>query len=215
MKLLVLGATGKTGQLVLAAAARAGHTVTVLVRDPARLPSTDGLKVVTGNATSADDLTRALAGQDAVIGVVGGGYSTTSTVASGVGKAIASAAAAAKGKRIVVLSALGAGESREKCSPLQKIAFGTVMNAVYNDKAVGDAALRASDLDYTIVQPVTFSEKRATGHVTLTDLADLKPMRGFPRVPRADVAEKLVAIAGGADWSRKTVAVTPARSSKA
>ena len=210
MKLLVLGATGKTGQLVLSAARRAGHEVTVLVRDPARLPSTDGLTVVTGNATSESDLGRALAGQDAVLGVVGGGYSVTSDVASGVAKALVPAATAAKTKRVVVLSALGAGESREKCSPLQKIAFGTVMNAVYNDKATGDALLRASDLDYTIVQPVTFSEKPAGGKVQLTDLADLKPVRGFPKVPRADVAEALVAIAGGTEWSRTTVAVTPA-----
>ncbi len=210
MKLLVLGATGKTGQLVLAAAARAGHSVTVLVRDPARLPSTDGITVVTGDATSADDLGRALAGQDAVLGVVGGGYSVTSTVASGVAKALVPAATAATTKRVVVLSALGAGESREKCSALQKIAFGTVMNAVYTDKAAGDALLRSSDLDFTIVQPVTFSEKPATGKVTLTDLAELEQVRGFPRVSRADVADALVAIAGGADWSRRTVTVTPA-----
>jgi putative NADH-flavin reductase len=72
MKLLVLGATGKTGQLVLAAARRVGHDVTVLVRDPARLPSTAGLMVVTGDATSGTDLGRALAGQDAVVSVVGG-----------------------------------------------------------------------------------------------------------------------------------------------
>ena len=161
----------------------------MLVRDPARLPSTDGLTVVTGDATSAADLGRALAGQDAVLGVVGGGYSVTSDIASRVAKALVPAATAAKTKRVVVLSALGAGESREKCSALQKIAFGTVMNAVYNDKATGDALLRASALDYTIVQPVTFKEKPATGRVTLTDLADLKPLRGFPKVPRADVGE--------------------------
>jgi uncharacterized protein YbjT (DUF2867 family) len=210
VKLLVLGATGKTGQLVLAAAARAGHAVTVLVRDPARLPSTDGLTVLTGDATSSADLTRALAGVDAVIGVVGGGYSVTSDVASRVGKALVAAAKAAKGKRVVVLSALGAGESREKCSTLQKIAFGTVMNAVYDDKAVGDAALRASDLDYTIVQPVTFAEKPAAGRVALTDVSELKPLRGFPRIPRADAAGTLLAIAAGTEWSRLTVAVTPA-----
>ena len=108
--------------------------------------------------------------------------------------------ARAKTKRVV--RALGARRGRvaaRSAAPLQKIAFGTltVMNAVYNDKAIGDAALRASDLDYTIVQPVTFSEKPATGRVTLTDVADLKPLRGFPKVPRADVAETLVAIAGG------------------
>src|ERR1700755_551057 len=89
MKLLVLGATGKTGQLVLAAARRAGHDLTVLVRDPARLPSTDGLTVLTGDASSAADVTRASSGQDAVISVVGGGYSTTTDIASRTAKALA------------------------------------------------------------------------------------------------------------------------------
>jgi uncharacterized protein YbjT (DUF2867 family) len=204
MKLLVLGATGKTGQLVLATARRAGHDLTVLVRDPARLPSTDGLTVVTGDGSSADDVTRASKGQDAVVSVVGGGYSTTTQVASGVATALVAAAP----KRVVVLSAFGAGPSREKCSTLQKIAFGTVMNRVYDDKAVGDRMLRESPLDWTIVQPVTFSEKPATGHPVLTDLDALGGLSGFPKVPRADVANALVAIAADAKWSRKTVVIT-------
>ncbi len=210
MKLLVLGATGKTGRLVLAAAKRAGHDLTVLVRDPARLASTDGLTVVTGDASSASDLARALAGQDAVLVVVGGGYSVTSDIASRVAKALVPAATAARTKRVVVLSALGAGDSREKWSTLQKVAIGTVMKAVYNDKAIGDALLRASDLDYTIVQPVTFNEKPAAGRVDLSAVADLKPLSGFPRIPRADVADTLVALLDDARWSRTTVAVTPA-----
>ena len=205
MKLLVLGATGKTGQLVLAAAHRAGHDVTVLVRDPARLPSTDGLTVVTGDGSSAADVTRASTGQDAVVSVVGGGYSTTTQVASRVAKALV----AAKPKRVVVLSAFGAGPSREKCSTLQKIAFGTVMNRVYDDKAVGDRMLRESGLDWTIVQPVTFSEKPATGRAVLADLESIDGVSGFPRVPREDVANALVTMAGSSEWSRRTVVVTP------
>lgn len=205
MKLLVLGSTGKTGRLVLAAAARDGHAVTVLVRDPARLPSTDGLTVLTGDASSAADVTQAAKGQDAVVSVVGGGYSTTTQVASGVAKALVAAAP----KRVVVLSAFGAGPSRDKCSTLQKIAFGTVMNRVYDDKAIADRLLRESPCDYTIVQPVTFSEKPATGHPVLTDLDAMTGVSGFPRVSRADVADALVAIADDPAWSRRTVVVTP------
>jgi uncharacterized protein YbjT (DUF2867 family) len=205
MKLLVLGATGKTGQLVLAAARRAGHDLTVLVRDPARLPSTVGLNVVTGDGSSADDVRRASKDQDAVVSVVGGGYSTTTQVASHVAKALVAAAP----KRVVVLSAFGAGPSREKCSTLQKIAFGTVMNRVYDDKAVGDRLLRGSGLNWTIVQPVTFSEKPATGHPVLTILDALDGIHGFPKVPREDVADALVAITADPVWSRKTVVITP------
>ena len=204
MKLLVLGSTGKTGQFVLAAARRAGHEITVLVRDPARLPSRDGLTVVTGDASSAADVTKAAADQDAVISVVGGGYSTTTDIASRTAKALI----AAKPTRVVVLSAFGAGPSRAKCSFLQKIAFGTVMNRVYDDKAIGDRLLRETALDWTIVQPVTFSEKPGT--TVLTDLEKLTAIDGFPRVSREGVANALVSIATDAAWSRTTVVVTPA-----
>lgn len=207
MNLLVLGATGKTGQFVLAAAARAGHAVTVLVRDPSRLPSTQGLTVVTGDASSAADVTKAAAGQDAVISVIGGGYSTITDVASRTATALVAAAP----KRVVVLSAFGAGPSRAKCSFLQKIAFRTVMNRVYDDKAIGDRLLRESSVDTTIVQPVTFSEH--PGQVVLTDLDKLTGMDGFPRVSREGVANALVAIATGGEWSNATVVVTPAHAS--
>jgi uncharacterized protein YbjT (DUF2867 family) len=38
MKLLVLGATGPTGQHIVRQALDLGHAVTAFVRDPARLP---------------------------------------------------------------------------------------------------------------------------------------------------------------------------------
>ena len=40
MRVAVLGATGETGREVVTALLDAGHTVTALVRDPARLPVT-------------------------------------------------------------------------------------------------------------------------------------------------------------------------------
>ncbi len=54
MNLLVLGATGRTGRLVVEQALAAGHTVTALVRSPEKL-TTGGanLRVVKGEATEA------------------------------------------------------------------------------------------------------------------------------------------------------------------
>jgi putative NADH-flavin reductase len=72
MKLLVLGASGKTGSEVVRQALDAGHEVTAFVRDRAKLSITDaGLRVSTGDAMSFDDLRSALQGQDAVISTLG------------------------------------------------------------------------------------------------------------------------------------------------
>ena len=72
MKLLVLGATGRTGRELLAGALRQGHEVTVLVRDPARLTAQDErLPVLVGSATDPAAVEEAVAGNDAVLCALG------------------------------------------------------------------------------------------------------------------------------------------------
>ena len=63
MNLLVLGATGRTGSLVVEQALAAGHTVTALVRSPEKLTTVNSnLRVVTGQATDTAAVSRALEG---------------------------------------------------------------------------------------------------------------------------------------------------------
>ena len=53
MKLVLIGATGRTGTQVLTAALDRGHDVTVRVRDPERLApaAREAVRVVVGDAT--------------------------------------------------------------------------------------------------------------------------------------------------------------------
>jgi uncharacterized protein YbjT (DUF2867 family) len=68
MNLVVLGATGRTGRLVVEQALAAGHTVTALVRSPEKLPTgSPNLRVVTGEATDALAVSRALEGQSQLL----------------------------------------------------------------------------------------------------------------------------------------------------
>jgi nucleoside-diphosphate-sugar epimerase len=74
LKILVLGATGRTGRLVVEQALAAEHTVTAFARDPSKLKlRNDRLTIVNGDAHNVDDLSAALKGQDAVINTIGGG----------------------------------------------------------------------------------------------------------------------------------------------
>jgi len=73
MKLVVLGANGRTGRLVVEQALAAGHNVTALVRSPEKLTiRNSGLRIVAGGATDAADVARALEGGDAVLSTLGG-----------------------------------------------------------------------------------------------------------------------------------------------
>jgi putative NADH-flavin reductase len=79
-RVLVLGATGGTGQHVVTQALHQGHLVTALVRDPGKMSvAADRLRVQSGSVT--DDgpaLATAMHGQDAVISTLGVGKSFTS-----------------------------------------------------------------------------------------------------------------------------------------
>lgn len=70
-KVVVFGATGMTGLEVLPQAVKAGYTVTAFVRNAALLPAGLALEVVTGDVLNPEDVSRAVAGQDAVIIVLG------------------------------------------------------------------------------------------------------------------------------------------------
>ncbi|XP_063289269.1 flavin reductase (NADPH) [Pelobates fuscus] len=68
----LFGATGMTGTVTLARALDAGLNVTVLVRDPSRLPpDPKPSKIIVGDVLNKADVAKAVKGQDAVIIVLG------------------------------------------------------------------------------------------------------------------------------------------------
>ncbi|XP_063793760.1 flavin reductase (NADPH)-like isoform X1 [Pseudophryne corroboree] len=70
----LFGATGMTGKVILAQALDAGYNVTVLVRDPARLPTNKKpARIIVGDVLNKSDVSKTVEGQDAVIIVLGTG----------------------------------------------------------------------------------------------------------------------------------------------
>src|SRR5438309_11206245 len=69
-RIAVIGSTGRTGKLVLAEGLRRGYALTAFTRRPAELASIDGLSaIVEGDGRRADDVRRAVQGQDADISI--------------------------------------------------------------------------------------------------------------------------------------------------
>jgi uncharacterized protein len=71
MRVALLGATGKTGALVLQDCLRRGWHVQALVRDKSKLPDREGLTGVQGDARSREAVARVLAGSTAVLCCLG------------------------------------------------------------------------------------------------------------------------------------------------
>ena len=75
MKILVLGATGRTGYLFTRKALEEGHTVTAYVRNPDRaqalLGAHQNLTIIPGTLNDAEQLAAASSGQDVMVSVLG------------------------------------------------------------------------------------------------------------------------------------------------
>src|SRR4051812_6586795 len=68
MKILILGATGRTGRHLLNEALQKGHTVHALVRDRSKLQHTSpDLVLFEGNPSDISSLSRAARGCDAIL----------------------------------------------------------------------------------------------------------------------------------------------------
>ncbi len=80
MKVLVLGATGGTGRLIVREAVAKGYEVVALVRSKANAAGLTGAELVEGDGRDEAALTRAIAGCDAVVSSLGTGISPSREV---------------------------------------------------------------------------------------------------------------------------------------
>ena len=72
MKVLIIGATGGTGRILLEKAVEQGHEVTALARNPSAVAPRDYRpRVLRGNVLDPDAVEAAVAGQDAVLSALG------------------------------------------------------------------------------------------------------------------------------------------------
>ena len=188
MNLLILGATGRTGQKILSRALNQDHRVTVLVRDPSKINlQHPKLTVIKGDVLDRKILLDAMQGQDAVISGLGRGQSLRSNnlITNAVNNIIP-AMQESNVKRLIFLSGFGVGETFKQANLIQKIIFKSFLLSIYSDKALAEKKIRSSELDWTLVYPVQLIDTPASSKY---ESAENLPMKGIPRISREDVAD--------------------------
>ncbi|NUR25785.1 MAG: NAD(P)H-binding protein, partial [Catenulispora sp.] len=161
MKLTVLGATGGIGTEVVRQALRAGHQVTAVVRDPARLPVEDGaLEKVVADVFDAEELALHVKGADAVVSALGPREGGPATVVRDGAAAVRWAMRETGVRRIVLVSAAGQ-KIAPGDDPLMRFVGKPIVQRVFRDGFADLAAMeeiiRQSGLDWTLVRPPRLS----------------------------------------------------------
>jgi uncharacterized protein YbjT (DUF2867 family) len=157
MKILVFGASGLTGGIVVDLALKQGHKVVVLTRDASKFSQRNpNLEVMEGNANSQEDVERALKDVAAVIhclGIGGKGQGSSTTVVSDSVRAVLAAMTKTGVKRIVCMSNVGAGGSgtwfyNAVVLPI----FLRWLKPIIEDKNRMEELLKSSQLDWVSVR---------------------------------------------------------------
>jgi len=176
MKVIIFGATGFSGQGILAGALQQGHEVTILVRDASKVPiKHKNLTLVEGNVLDPQTVASVIHHQEAVIqclGVVGKGDGKPTTFISDATKVIVDEMQKQNIKRLIAMSNVGAGNS----IVFQPWFFTKIilpyfmkwLKVIIEDKNRMEPIIMNSNLDWTIVRCPNIVDKPAKGTCNAT-----------------------------------------------
>ena len=177
--ILVLGATGGTGRLIVSQAVARGYDVTVLVRSAEKASVLEGAKLIVGDARDEIALRQALKGRDAVISALGTAASPFREVTflSSATRTLVSAMKAEQVSRLICITGIGAGDSAGHGGFLfDNVIFPLLLRNVYADKNRQEAIVRESGLDWVLVRPSMLNDK--PGRDSIRALTDMSGFHG-------------------------------------
>ena len=176
MKVTIFGATGFSGQAILAEALKQGHEVTILVRDASKIQiKHKNLTLVEGNVLDRQTVASVIHHQEAVIqclGVGGKGDGKPTTFISDATKVIVDEMQKQNIKRLIAMSNVGAGNS----IAFQPWFFTKIilpyfmkwLKVIIEDKNRMEPIIMNSNLDWTIVRCPNIVDKPGKGTCNAT-----------------------------------------------
>jgi putative NADH-flavin reductase len=208
MKITVFGGTGKTGKHVVEQALAAGHQVTVLVRNPAKVTiQNPNLRVVQGELEDTAKVLEAVSGADVVISALG---PSTNKPLLEISKGMTNIVASMRQKgvkRLIVTAGAGVRDGLDQPKLVDNfivLALKTFNGNVYEDMRQVVEQVKASGLEWTIVRGPMLTDDPPTGHVRAGGVGkDIGT-----RLARADFAAFLLQQVNDRTWLRKAPAIS-------
>ncbi|KAJ5139682.1 hypothetical protein N7448_003090 [Penicillium atrosanguineum] len=165
MHALVIGASGRTGKLVVDELLQREHHVTAFVRNPAVIEKRDGLSIVKGTPTNISDVRKVFQNHvpDVVIVALSAPRASDSPFAAPISPPrlmtdcntnVVTVMKESRVKKIVILQALGVGASWPNMSCILRLLMSkSNMSYQYDDHNETDRAVRTSGVTSVLVRP--------------------------------------------------------------
>jgi putative NADH-flavin reductase len=198
MRVALLGGTGRIGGLLLAQALESGHEVTALARNADALPAAAGLTAVRGDATDAQAVLATVEGADAVLSALGPRGAKAPALLETAAENTVLAMSKTGVRRLICVSAAGAFVAGDpNMNVLVKFVLPRILAAQFADVRAMERAIRASELDWTLVRVTRLVNGGVTGkYRTAPDY----PPPGGRKISRADVAHFIGAALEQNSW---------------
>ena len=189
MRVVIVGATGKTGHRLVAQALSAGYEVRAFVRDVSRLPLRhERLQIVEGDVLDATSIERAVSGTDAVLSALGRTKTSTDDVQTVGVENIVGAMKKNGVSRLISLTGAGVRDEKDRPKLVDKV-FRLLLKflqpAVLRDAERHAEVIKASGLDWVIVRAPRLTEGPRTGNYRVGYVGK----NSGTKISRADVAD--------------------------
>jgi putative NADH-flavin reductase len=201
--IVVLGAAGRTGHLIVEEALRAGHRVTAAVRTPETFPAATpraGLRVVRADVRDTRGLRDVIRGHDAVISAIGPAGRKAHGLYSAGARATVTAMRDTGVDRYLAITSVGVRHDDPHLSWWYRNLIWPIGKDLYADMSLMEDIVRATDLDWTLVRPTYLQDRETDGAYRVTD--NSTPENGW-RITRVDLARFIIEELDQHRWSRR------------
>jgi hypothetical protein len=202
MKLLILGATGKVGRLIVEQALAQGHTVVAFVRDPSKLAITNPhLSFAVGDAREAAQIVAAMHGCDAIISALGHNSAAKTDVLTAATKAVLGNITPQQ--RFISLTGYGVPDAHDPKFTLGGRFLSEIIKRIpgemFLDGLRHAQLLRLSSANWVLVR----APRMSGGPLTHGYRTGYFPVNLFTAVTRADVADFMLENLATDEWLRQ------------
>jgi uncharacterized protein YbjT (DUF2867 family) len=206
-RIAIIGSNGSTGKELLQLALREGFEVTVVVRNPLMIGTTENLTVLQGDVTNLGSLLTAFEKIDAVISCLGpaNGMKAGNLMSQGTMNIVTACEKKAV-KQFIMMSGILQSDGKE-LSFLNRVGIKIAklfFKNIVSDKLIAEATVQKSGLQWVIVRAVGLSHKVMQNGFTAGVGIKVSPFRALAY---ADCAACLLKAVENPSWARQIINV--------